>query len=176
MNINKDAVLEAFKYLLLEEINYEDLPQEWLDVREKMVPVINEAFLYGCGFIEKKILEKDEFDYIGKRGEYSRIQVKHFCGSLSPLFEDLLPIWDTYLEFEPYDSKLFKGSMVINSKDCSLNFIIELPEKRALEVTMKNDYSKDCLQFCALHYYDDSWKEDRIYCNLKHQTENKKEN
>lgn len=178
MNIDKDAVLKTFEYILLEEVNYEGLPQEWLDIRKDMVPVINEAFLCGCAFIEKKILERDEFDFIGKKGEYSKIQVKHFYGSLSPLFEELLPIWDTWLEFDPtdYNPKLFKGSMVINSKDCSLNLIIELPEKRAIEITMKNQGSENCIEACSMLYYDDSWKEDRIFCDLKHGIGDKKEN
>lgn len=163
MNIDKKAVLEAFEYLLLKEVNYEDLPQEWLDVREKMVPVINEAFCCGCEFIEKKILEKDEFDFIGKKGEYSKIQVKHFYGSMAPFFKELMPIWDTWLEFEPYDSKLFKGTMVINSKDCSLNLIIELPEEKAIEITLGGNF----VEYCALLYYNDSWKEDRIFFDAK---------
>lgn len=171
MNIDRNAVLEAFEYLLLKEVNYEGLPQEWLDVREKMVPVINEAFCCGCEFIEKKILEGDEFDSIGKKGEYSKIQVKHFYGSSLPLFKELLPIWDTWLEFEPYDSKLFKGAMVINSKNCSLDLIIELPEEKAINITISNNSAENAVEFCALLYYNEEWKKDKIFCNLKQQLE-----
>lgn len=171
MNIDKDAVLKAFKYLLLEEVNYEGLPQEWLDVREKMVPVIHEAFCCGCEFIEKKILEKDGFDSIGKKGEYSNIQVKHFYGSMAPFFEELMPIWDTWLEFEPYDDKLFKGTMVINSKNCSINLIIELPEERAIEITLGENNGEGFVGYCALLYYNDSWKKNRIFCDVKQQLE-----
>lgn len=173
MNIDKDAVLRAFKYFLLEEVNYEDLPQEWLDVREKMIPVLHEAFCCGCEFIEKKILEEDESDFIDKKGEYSKIQVKHSCGSMSPFFEELMFVWDTWLEFEPYDSKLFKGTMVINSKDYSMNLIIELPEEKAIGITVKGNIGEDFIGYGTLLYYNDSWKEDRIFCDEKKETNKK---
>ena len=168
MNIDKKAVLEVFEYLLLKEVNYEGLPQEWIDVREKMIPVINEAFCCGCEFIEKKILEKDEFDFIGKKGEYSTIQVKYFYSPPLILFEDILYVWDTWLEFKPYDSKLFKGTMVINSKNNSLELTIELPEEKAIEITVKNNDAENCVEYCALLHYNDEWKKDRVFCDLKH--------
>lgn len=167
MNIDKDAVLKVFKYLLLEEVNYEDLPQEWLDVREKMIPVINEAFCCGCEFSEKKILEGDESDFISKEGEYSKIQLKHFYGFFAPLFTELLPIWDTWLEFKPYDSKLFKGTMVINSKNLNLDLIIELPEEKAINITINDNSAGNAVEYCALLYYNDQWKKDKIFCDLK---------
>lgn len=178
MNINKDKVLKSFEYLLLEEVNYEGLPQEWLDVREEMVPVVSEAFCCGCEFIEKKIKEKDKFDFIGKKGEYSEIQVKHFYSCPILLFEDLFPIGDTWLEFDPsdYNPKLFKGRMVINSKNLSLNLIIELPEERAIEITIKNNDEGNCVEYCALLYNNDDWKKNRIFCDLKHNIGDKKEN
>lgn len=168
MNIDKKAVLEAFEYLLLKEVNYEGLPQEWIDVREKMIPVINEAFCCGCEFIEKKVLEKDAFDFIGKKGEYSTIQVKHFYSPPLALFEDILYVWDTWLEFKPYDSKLFKGIMVINSKNNSLELTIELPEEKAIEITVKNNDAENCVEYGALLHYNDEWKKDRVFYDLKH--------
>lgn len=168
MNINRTAVLEAFEYLLLEEVNYDGLPQEWLDVREKMVPVINEAFCCGCEFLEKKILEKDEFDFIGKEGEYSRIQVDRFYKSPTPLFEELVPIWDTWLKFKPYDGKLFRGTMVIDSKNCNLDLFIELPEEKTIEISISNNKHVNFVEYCALLHNNGDWKKNKIFCDLKH--------
>ena len=164
MNIDKKAVLEAFEYLLLKEVNYEGLPQEWINVREKMIPVINEAFCCGCEFIEKKILEKDAFDFIGKKGEYSTIQVKHFYNPPLVLFEDILYVWDTWLEFKPYDPKLFKGNMIINSKNNILELTIELPEEKALEIRLKENHKEGNVEYCALiHYKEEEMRQNKIY-------------
>lgn len=166
MNIDKDAVLQAFEYLLLKEANFEDLPQEWLDVREKMIPVINEAFCCGCEFVEKKILEGDAFDCIGKKGEYSEICVTHFYEPLLPLFESILPIQETWLKFDPtnYNPELFKGTMIINSKNNSISIIIDLPEEKALEIGLKENHKEGNVEYCALiHYKEEEMRQNKIY-------------
>ena len=112
----------AFKELLVDNCEFNDLPAEWLAVRTKQAQIVTKAFEFGLRTIEQgqKDLDLEFTDQV--------CETCHMHGTiyrpLHPMFLTILPVQKVVVGFEPKDPNLLCGLVTISSASITLKLLL----------------------------------------------------